>query len=91
MRPVFILVTMVGNSQRGRAKRIVRLWGGKTHCNVPPPNPVLKLRKWDLSGLCPFHVRRMTLREQRGGGKSYHKWGGPIPFLGEVVLWCVFP
>ena len=32
----------------------------------------------------------MTLREQRGGGESYHKWGGPKPFLGRGFMVC-FP
>ena len=47
------------------------------------------LRKWDSSGLCPFPLRRMTGREQRGG-ESYHKWGGPKPFLGRGFMVCLF-
>ena len=56
----------------------IRKGGGKTYRailggeNVPQSNPSKTsfggLRKWDLSGLCPFPLRRMTLRKQRGGG-----------------------
>ena len=33
-------------------------------------------------------LRRMTLREQKGGGKSHHKWGGPKPFSGRGFMVC---
>ena len=34
-----------------------------------------------------FPLRRMTMRKQRGGGgESYHKWGGPKPFLGRGFM-----
>ena len=61
----------------GGAKRIVRLGGGggKRTIECPLQNHFGGLRKWDLSGLCPFPPKNMTWREQIGG-KAYHKWGG---------------
>ena len=63
--------------------------------NVPYSTPSKTsfggLIKLDLSGLCRFPLRRMTLREQRGGGKSYHKWGGSKTVFGGGDLWYVFP
>ena len=62
----------IGKSQMGGGKRIVRFWGPKGG-NVlysAPSTPVLEPS--DQSGIClvcaPFPLRRMTLREQRGGG-----------------------
>ena len=43
----------------------------------------LQLRKWDLSGLCPFPLRKMTLREQRGGGENVSQVAGSKTVLGE--------
>ena len=59
--------------------------GGETYYRVVPPSKTNfgGLRKWDLSGLCPVPLRRMTGREQRGGGNSYHRWGGSKTVFGE--------
>ena len=79
----------IGNSQKGGgAKLIVRFWGGETYYRAPKTS-FGGLRKWDLSGLCPFLLRRMAGREQRGG-KSYHRWVRPKPFLGRGFMVC-FP
>ena len=43
-----------------------------------------------LSGLCPFPLRRMTLREQRGGGNRIISGGVQNRFWGGA-LWYVFP
>ena len=63
--------------------------GGKRTVECPLQNQFGGPRKWDSSGLCLFSLRKMTGREQ-GGGKSYHRWGCPKPFLGRG-LWYVFP
>ena len=76
----------------GGAKRIMRFWGGgNVLSSAPSKTSFGGLRKWDLSGLCPSPLTRMTLCEQRGG-KSYHKWGGPKPFLGRgFMVWFPLP
>ena len=53
--------------------------GGETYYRAPPPKPLLEASKWDLSGMCPFPLRRMTGREQRGG-EIVIIAGGPKPF-----------
>ena len=58
--------------------------GGEAYYRVHSPKP-----KWDWSGLCPVPLRKITGREQTGGG-TYQRWGGPEPFWGGV-LWHVFP
>ena len=64
---------------------------GKTYHKAPPPKPSFGgLRKWDLSGLCPFPLRRMTLREQRGGGNRIISGGVQNRFW-EGISWYVFP
>ena len=68
---------------KGGGQNVSCDFGGENVLYSAPSKPSFGgLRKWDLSGLCPFPLRKMTLREQRGGG-SYHKWGGPKPFLGR--------
>ena len=49
----------------GGARRIVRFFWGES---VPSKASFGGLRKWDWSGLRPFPLRKMTLREQTGGG-----------------------
>ena len=73
-------------------KRIVRVFWGGNVLESAHSKPIFGgLRKWDLSGLCPFPLTRMTLREQtQGGGKSYHKWGVQNRFWGGIS-WYVFP
>ena len=64
-------------------------WGGETYRTILAKTSLGGLEKWDLSGLCPFHLRKMTGMDKRGG-KTYHRWGGPKPFLGEGFMVC-FP
>ena len=56
-----------GETANGGAKRIVRFWGEKTYHKVSSKASFGGLRKWDWSGLRPFPLRKMTLREQTGG------------------------
>ena len=58
-------------------------------CHVCGCHGFAGFRKWDSSGLCPFPLRKMTGREQRGG-----RTFGPIPrnlhlgfFRGFLLLW----
>ena len=58
----------LGIRKGGGGKTYRAILGGES---VPQSTPSKTsfggLRKWDLSGLCPFPLRRMTLRKQRGG------------------------
>ena len=83
---------IIGARQIGGGKTYRAIFGGETYYKVPPPKPVLEAsEKWDLSGLCPFPLRRMTGREQRGGGNAYHKWGGGGSKTVFGAIWYVFP
>ena len=76
----------------GGGKTYRRDFGGGGKRTIKPPSKTSfgGLRKWDLSGLCPFPLRRMTLRKQRGGGNRIISAGGPKPFLGRGFMVC-FP
>ena len=67
--------------------------GGETYHKVPPPKPVLEASESGICLVCARFLRRMTLREQRGGGRgeSYHKGGGVQNRFRGGVLWYVFP
>ena len=59
--------------------------GGETYHKVPPPEPVLEASENGIRlGPCP--IRKMTGREQRGGGKRIISGGGPKPFLGRGFI-----
>ena len=50
------------------------------------------LRKWDLPGLCRFPLRKTPGRKTNGGGgETYHRCGGPKPFLGRGLMVCFSP
>ena len=98
-RPAPRVAAMIGNSRGGGGGQNVSCdfggGGGKRTIKHPLQNqfwrPQKVVRKWDLSGLCPFPLRRMTLREQRrGGGNRIISGGGPKPFLGRGFMVC-FP
>ena len=54
--------------------------------SAPSKNSFAGFRKWDWSGLCPFHQTKTTGH----GGETYHRWGVQDRFWGGV-LWYVFP
>ena len=57
---------------------------------MPPPKPDVEASEDGIRLVCArFLEGGMTGREP-GGGKSYHKWGGPKPFLGRGFMVC-FP
>ena len=50
------------------------------------------LRKWDLSGLCPFPLRNMRGRKQTGGGQNVPLVGGSkTVFWGGVLDFFFLP
>ena len=75
---------IVSSQAGGETYRAIFL-GRKTYYKVPPSKPSFgRLRKCDLSGLCPLPVRRMTLREQRGGNRITS--GGSKTVFGEGLF-----
>ena len=65
--------------------------GGENVPESAPSKPSFGgLRKWDSSGLCPFPLRKMTGREQRGGGKRIISGGLQNRFWGAGLMVC-FP
>ena len=66
-------------------------WGEKTYHRVRPPKPCSfgGLRKWDLPGV-PVSSKENNRAKTNGGGKTYHRWGGPKPFLERGFMVC-FP
>ena len=66
--------------------------GGKTYHRVRPPKPVLEASESGICLVCAGFLKGKQQGEnKRGGGKTYHRWGGgPKPVLGRVVMVC-FP
>ena len=84
---------MIGKSQRGGTKGIVRSWGGrKTYYTIERPlqNQLWRPRKIGFVWSVPFSSKENDRREQRGEGK-YHKWGGSKTFFGEGLYGMFSP
>ena len=81
---------ILGSGKWGGGNASCDFWG-TDYYRVPPPTTTFRgLRKWDLSGLCPFPPKKMTWREQMGG-KTYHRLGGGVKTVfGEGLMVC-FP
>ena len=57
--------------------------GGGTYHRVPPPKPVLEASESGICLVCAcFLWGKWQGVNKRGRGETYHRWGGPKPFLG---------
>ena len=67
----------------GKTYRAILGGEGQRTIKCPSKTSFGGLRKWDLSGLCPFPPRKMTGREQRRGGGKRIISGGVQNVSGE--------
>ena len=67
---------IVGNSQRGGAKCIVRFWGGggKRTMKCPLQTQFLRPQKVGFVWSVPVSCKENDIARTEGG-ESYHKWG----------------
>ena len=75
----------------GGAKRIVRFWGGGGERTIECAfqNQFWRPQKVGFAWSEPVSSKENN-RTKTNGGKTYHRWGGPKPFLGTGFMVC-FP
>ena len=74
----------------GGAKRIVRFWGGKRTIECALQNQFWRPQEVGFAWSVPVSSKENNRAKTNGGGKTYHRWGGPKPFLGSGFMVC-FP
>ena len=81
---------VVGNSQRGGQNVSCQFGGGKRTIKCPLQTQFWRPQKVGFVWSVPVSSKENDIAWTGGGRKSYHKWGGPKPFLGRGFMVC-FP
>ena len=100
--PVFLLClhfcrgsreTPEPKAANGGGKTYRAIWGGgggKRTIECALQNQFWRPQKVGFASSVPASSKEKTGRKQKGGGKTYHRWGGPKPFLERGFMVC-FP
>ena len=92
LKLVFFLIPGLGIRKLPGQNVSCNFGEGKTYYKVPPPNPVLEASEsgfvWSVPVSCKENDIAWT---KKGGGKSYHKWGGSKTVFGEGLYGMFSP